>query len=392
MKIVHVHNRGRFSGGEEVMHEAIIGMLRRNDHAVNVVEHKGVSVGAGLWIKMRAFKEGIYSRSAKRSFFSTLSAERPDVVHVHNLYPFLSPSILTACREKSVPVVMHVHNYRLICPIDVSLRNGTLCELCDGGREYRCALNNCRGNIFESIGYAARAAMARRWRLFHDNVTLFLPPSHFVKRRLVNAGFPEEQIVVLPNMVSVPVSGVDSSGGQYIAYSGRLSPTKGVGTLLGAARHTRLPVRLAGDGPIMTQLVDEAPKNAKFLGFLDRHQIVNFYRGARFTVVPSTWWEVFGLTGAESMSHGLPVIASRIGSLPEIVDEGYTGLLFEPGNAEDLARQMKLLWENPELCRQMSLAGREKAVREYSEEVYYKRLMAVYERAIELGRAWGRST
>ena len=122
----------------------------------------------------------------------------------------------------------------------------------------------------------------------------------------------------------------------------------------------------------------------EFAGFLDTQKMAAFYRNARFLVLPSKWFEVCPMVIIEAMSNGLPVIASRIGGIPEIVEDGVTGVLFEPGNSEDLAEKMKLLWENPELCRQMGTAGRKKAIREYGEDVYYRRLMDVYQRAIEM--------
>ena len=145
-------------------------------------------------------------------------------------------------------------------------------------------------------------------------------------------------------------------------------------------------MRLAGDYSRMPDTLKEAPPNVTFAGWLNRAQLVGFYRNARFSVAPSVCFETFGLVGAEAMSYGLPVIASKIGGLPEIVEDGVTGLLFEPGNAEELADKMKLLWDNPDLCRQMGQAGREKAMREYNEDVYYERLMAAYQRAIEVNK------
>jgi glycosyltransferase involved in cell wall biosynthesis len=188
-------------------------------------------------------------------------------------------------------------------------------------------------------------------------------------------------------MVSLPNAEVDPAGGKYIAYAGRFSVEKGIDILLEAARKSpELPVSLAGDGPIMPQLVAKAPENARFVGALHRAELAGFYRKARFLVVPSLCFESGSLVTAEAMSHGLPVIASRIGGLPEMVEDGVTGLLFEPGDAEDLAGKMKLLWEGSRLCRKMGRAGREKAMRQYNGDLFYKRLIAVYEKAIEVGK------
>lgn len=304
---------------------------------------------------------------------------------MNNLEPLISPSVLVACQQFGVPVVMRCPHYHLICPIGLHLRNGAVCELCCGGREYWCVLKNCRGNIFESVGYALRSTVARKRRLFLDNVTYYLPPTRFVKRRLSDAGFPQKRIIVLPNMVCVPDSGVDVFYGKYVAYVGRFSPEKGIQTLLTSARQIGLPVRLAGDYLSLPEVLKAAPPNVQFTGHLNQNRLVEFYRNARFVVIPSICFDVSPLTAAEAMSHGLPVIAAKIGGIPELVEDGVTGFLFEPTDSEDLTSKMKLLWENPDLCRQMGKAGREKAIREYSEDKYYRRLMAVYERAVQAG-------
>ncbi len=203
-----------------------------------------------------------------------------------------------------------------------------------------------------------------------------------MKNRLVDAGFQEGRIEVIPNMVSLPGAGVTPTDGKYIAFAGRLSPEKGIETLITASRLTALPVKIAGDHASMPEAVEAAPPNMQFMGQLRKDQLGGFYRGARFSVVPSIWHEPFGLVLVEAMSHGLPVIASRIGGMQEIVEDGINGFLFDPGDTEDLADKMKILWDNPELCRKMGRAGREKAAREYSEEAYKRRLMAAYDRAL----------
>jgi len=388
MRVLQVYNQypSPYAGEEFVVYDTL-DLLKKRGVEAKLLMRSSRGLERSLRRKMRAFCSGIYNPSAYREMLRLLKIDRPDIVHIHNLYPLFSPSVLVACRRAGIPAVMTIHNFALTCPNWFHLHKGHICQRCIGGREYWCVLKNCTEDIFKSLAYALRTAVARKWRLFKDNVTLFIALSEFAKRRLIDAGFRKERIVVMPNMVSVPEVRADPARGKYIAYAGRLSVEKGVDTLLRAARKfPGLPVRLAGDGPSMAQLVAQAPKNAKFLGALNRRKLALFYRKARFVVVPSLCFESGSLVTAEAMSHGLPVIASRIGGLPEMVEDGVTGLLFEPGNAEDLALKMNLLWENPGLCRRMGETGREKAAREYNEEVYYKRLIALYEKAIEVGK------
>src|SRR5579864_1519580 len=312
MRVLQVYNNYRSGGGgEAVVVTQTKDILQKHGHSVRMLERDSRTI-VTLRHKMAAFANGLYSWQAKREMADIIEKDRPDVVHVHNLYPLFSPSVLVACRQQSIPVVMTLHNYALTCPELRHLRAGAVCQRCLGGREHWCVLHNCRGNIFESLGYALRAASSRKLGLFVDNVTLFIALTNFAKHRLLNAGFEDHHIVVIPNAVSLPESPVDPSTGAYAAFVGRLSSEKGISALLIAACSTGLPVRIAGDGPMGPLLARQAPKNVEFVGKLDRMAIRTFYRSARFIIVPSKCFEGFPLVIAESMSHGVPVIASKI--------------------------------------------------------------------------------
>jgi glycosyltransferase involved in cell wall biosynthesis len=179
----------------------------------------------------------------------------------------------------------------------------------------------------------------------------------------------------------------EAAPGDYVAYVGRISPEKGVTHLLAAARSlSDIPFKAAGGYDRMPHLPGEAPDNVEFLGQLGAERLSGFYSQARMLVLPSTCFEGFPMTIAEAMVHGKPVICSQIGGLPEIVDDGVTGLLFDAGNVEDLVEKIRYLWDRPDVCRKMGHVGREMALREYSPEKHYERLMAVYEKALDLSR------
>lgn len=387
MRILQVYNQYRslFNGEEKVVMDTVE-MLRDGGHQVDLWMRSSRDFAESVAGKAKAFFSGVYSREAHAAMESRLHEHPVDAVHAHNLYPLFSPSILSACRKQNVPVLLSLHNQNLTCPKADHLRNGSICELCTGaGREVHCVLQNCRGNLVESIGYAVRSAVARKLGLFHDNVTLFVALTEFAKRRLVANGFRESQIRVLPNTAPDVDQPVDPARGEYIAFAGRLSEEKGVATLLAAASQaTETPVALAGSGPLDDFVQTNASPNVRLRGRLDESQMGDFYRGARALVLPSTCFEMCPLVILEAMAHGLPVIASRIGGLGELVDDGETGLLFEPGDADDLAGKLRRLWNDAELCRRLGRAGREKAVREYSSETYLKRLTGLYREAAEL--------
>ncbi len=381
MKILQLYNQYRtMFGGEDVVVETTAAVIEKSGSQALLFQRSSKGMDEGLMRKARVFASGIYNRSSYRDLSALLRNERPDVVHAHNLYPMLSPSVLVACREVRVPVVLSLHNYVLTCPTTMHLSQGKVCESCRDDREYFCILKNCRGDLLESAAYALRSASARKLGFFHEYVDRFVALSGFAMQGLVEKGFDPSRITVLPNMVSIPHSASDPGSGRYVAFAGRMRGEKGVEVLLkAAAQLPGIPFRLAGDGPLFDELVAQAPDNVEFVGRLSHEETAQFYRGARMLVIPSLWYEMCPLVVSESMSHGLPVLASRIGGLPELVNEDVTGRFFEPGNAQELARQVSALWEDPAACVRMGKAGRAKVIREYGEAAYSERLMSLYE-------------
>ena len=381
MRVVNVHNRHAHAGGSEVVFEAITTLLRSRGDEVVVVDRDNKDIG-GLAAKLAAFGSMVYSPSAKREMAKVLRDARPDVAHVHNIYPQLSPSILDACREENVPVVMSVHDYKLTCPTAQHLRDGKVCEKCLGGREYWCAIHNCRGSRAMSVAYAVRNVAARASGKIDDGVDAFLCCSTFIANQMTRGGFDASRIRVLPNFADLADSPPRSRRGDYVAYVGRISPEKGIDVLIEAARTRGLPVKVAGDPSKMPVLVANAPSNVEFVGPVSRDRLPAFLDAARMLVVPSVWYEVFGLVAAEAMARRLPVIASRIGGLPEVIDDGVTGLCVPPGDADALAVAMDDLWHDAARADAMGEAGRLKARREFSPDAYYARLTAAYRAVI----------
>jgi glycosyltransferase involved in cell wall biosynthesis len=386
MKICLVHNAyGKFSGEEAVV-EGTCRLLVEHGHELLLFTRSSAEIPKMRFGKIRAFLSGIYSLSSKKAMRRLLAECKPDIVHIHNVFHLISPSVLGECRKAGVPVVMTVHNYRLVCPNGLHMVAGRVCEKCRGGKEYWCVLQNCEGSLFKSLGYALHTYTARKFRLFADNVTMFVPLTEFHRNRLISDGIPPERIIVIPNMVSVEHEAKSHPLGEYVAFVGRVSAEKGVRTLITAVQKCPdIPFRIAGNYERMPHVLKKAPGNCTFVGHLTGTELEEFYNSSRIIVMPSIWFETFGLCLVEAMVRQKPTVSSRIGALAEVVDEGITGLAFEPGNAEELADKICYLWDRPDLCREIGQAGREKALREYSPDKYYKRLMAVYEKAIELG-------
>lgn len=385
MKIALVHNAyGKFSGEEAVVRDTT-DLLRAKGHEVASFFRRSAQIPEMQFGELRAFFSGLYNPASRAAFERFLDEKQPDVVHVHNVYPLISPSVLPMAKVRRVPVVMTVHNYRMVCPNGLHFVDGKVCERCIGGREYWCVLKNCEANIAKSIGYAARTWWARVRRYFVDNVDVFICLTEFQRNRLASAGILPEQMVVVPNMVTADsIEGVPGHG-EYVGFSGRLSAEKGVSTLLMAARiNGSIPFAAAGSYHRIPDLKKKAPANLKLLGYCDRTAMQDFYKNAKIAVLPSIWFEGFPTVIVEAMLHARPIICSDIGGLSEIVQDGVTGLLACPGEPEDLAAKIRYLWERPDLCRQMGEAGREKALKEYSAERCYELLIKAYEKAAAL--------
>ena len=380
MRVLQLFNqyRSRFNGEQQVVAQ-IEELLAAAGHTVETWQRSSQDIESSVVGKARAFTKMVWSPEAARAMTRKIDTFAPDVIHVHNLYPLFSPSVLNAAQQRGVPVVMSLHNQALTCPKADHLRNQKICEKCFGGKEWNCVLTNCRGNLLESIGYAARSGMASRAGWFRDNVNRFLAMTDFARERLIRAGYPTEKLAVLPNGVPIPRGVVSPRDGDYLAFAGRLSEEKGLRVLVDAAKACPdVPIHLAGDGPLAVELRELAPRNVVFRGRLSRDEMKDFYARARAVVLPSTCFEMCPLTILEGMAMGLPIIASQTGGLGELVDDESTGLMVARGEAAPLATAMQRIWTDDTLVDSLGTAGRIKAEREYSESVFFSRLVDHY--------------
>jgi len=384
MKLAIVHNSyGRISG-EEIAIDNLTAMLEKRGVSVHRFSRSSADIEGRRLREISAFFSGIHNPFSRKAFGRFLRETHPNVVHINNLYPLISPSILPECTAQGLPVVMTVHNFRLACPNGLLLSHGEVCHRCLGGREYWCVLRNCENDIFKSTGYAIRTAVARILRRYYDNVNHFICLSEFQRDMLVKEGLPADRVTVLPNPLPLAVETISSKrNGEYVAYVGRISPEKDVLTLIETARRLGdVQFKFAGDYHRMPEVIKQKPDNCEFLGQLNAEDIVQFYQNARMVVFATRCYEGFPTVLLEAMSHGLPVVCSRIGGLPEIVDDGMTGLFYEPCNADELVDRIRTLWQNPALCQKLGDAGKRKVLEDYVAEHLLDRLMGIYEKVI----------
>lgn len=379
MKILLVHNDyGKYSGEEAVVDKMAV-MLTERGHKVAQLRMSTANSRDNLSGKIRGFVSGVYCPSGVRAMREAIKREKPDVVNVHNLYPFISPAALRECKKADVPVVMTVHNFRLICPTGLFMRDGRPCELCLQNRhEWGCIRYNCEHSVLKSIGYAMRNAIARIKKHYLDCVDIFACITDFQRKKLIEAGFPAEKIVVIPNTIDTPDK-IEFSSGDYVAYSGRISKEKGVDLIIDIARHhPEIPFRLAG-AVRDNELVDNLPANVELIGYLSGESLKDFYRKARFFVMASRWYEGFPMTILETAAFGKPMIAPDHGGFTEIIGKGADaiGRLFHPGDVDDLSTRIRELWDTPTLTQKLGEKAHRKLLTQYSSDVIADRWMAL---------------
>ena len=373
MRFLLVHNNyGKYSGEEAVV-DKMAAMFQSHNHTVCFYRLTTEGARDKISDKIKGFTAGIYSHTGVKGIKKILRKEKPDIINVHNLYPFISPAALFECKKAGIPVVMTVHNFRLICPTGLFMRNGKPCEQClDRKNEWSCIKYNCEHSIFKSIGYTLRNVYARWTKAYLKNVDMFACITEFQKKKLIEAGYDKNKITVIPNSIDAPCSYTLTTGG-YIAYIGRLSYEKGYDLLVEVARkHPEIKFCFAGAQREKNNT--EIPKNVEFKGYLQKKELSKFIQESRFIVIPSRCYEGFPMAILEAACHGKPAIAPNHGGFTEIIGQGENaiGKLFEPGNTDDLDKQIAELWNNQTLTEELGEKAFRKLKEHYDSEVVYK--------------------
>jgi glycosyltransferase involved in cell wall biosynthesis len=388
MKILIVHNTYQQPGGEDTVFRQERDLLRRTGHEVVTYERSNFEVDSFSGLKrVVLIKEVIWNSTTRQDFKQVLRREKPDVVHVHNTFMRISPSIYGACQDAEIPVVQSLHNYRLLCPAANFFREGKVCEECltDGltrGISHACY----RDSKVATATVAAMLTLHRGLGTWRKLVHTFVALSEFSRQRFIAGGLPAEKITVKPNFVD-PDPGERTSEGDYAIFVGRLSEEKGLDTLLAAFEQTsQVPLIVVGDGPPLEGLKAQVERrrinNVSFRGRLPRHETWDALKGARFLVLPSECYENFPMAMAEAFACGVPVICSRLGAMQELVADQQTGIHFNPTDAKDLAAKIAWAWSHPAELSQMGKRARLEYEAKYTAEKNYLLLMELYQRAL----------
>jgi glycosyltransferase involved in cell wall biosynthesis len=325
----------------------------------------------------------IWSRAAHQRLSALLADMPVDIAHVHNIYHHLSPSVLAALKARHIPVVMTAHDLKLACPNYRMVDREGVCERCKGGRLWNPVLRRCqKDSLAASLVIAVESSIHQGLGLYRRYLDRVITPSRFYRDKLIEWGWPTAKIVHVPNFVP-RVTEAPTSPGRSFLYAGRLSPEKGLATLVRAAAMASVPVDIAGGGPdedALKSLVNALKAPVRFLGRLERAEVSRHVAAARAVLLPSEWYENGPLAAIEAFEVGRPLIGARIGGITELLEEGVTGWGFQAGNADDLARVLRHACDASDASLAvMADACRRRFASEHTEEVYRGRIAAIYD-------------
>jgi glycosyltransferase involved in cell wall biosynthesis len=387
MKILSVHNSYQTPGGEDQVFAQEAELLRSRGHQVLQFHTSNEQVKGKNPLVLLG--DTIWNKRVHNELLALMQRERPDIVHVHNTFPVISPSVYYAANEAGIPVVQTLHNFRMLCPAGTLFRDGHICEDCIGKQvPWPGVIHGCyRNSRLATAAGAAMLATHNYKQTWSKAVSAYIALTDFARNKFIQAGFPAEKILVKPNYLQSD-PGIGEGKGKYALFVGRLTPEKGIGTLLEAWRQigTKLPLQIAGDGPMAAE-VERASREmpgVTWLKWLPHEEILQKMKDASVLVLTSTWFEPFGLIAAEAFAVGLPVIASNLGSMSTIVDHQRTGLHFEAGNAASLVEAVRWFRAHPNETARMREQARLEYEMKYTAESNYAQMMNIYELVLNL--------
>ncbi|MEX2640313.1 MAG: glycosyltransferase family 4 protein [Balneolales bacterium] len=389
MKVLLAHNYYQQPGGEDQVFLAEGTLLE--DHGHDVVRYVSHNDEINHLTRFSLAKKTIWNFTSYVDLLNLMRKDVPDIIHVHNTLPLISPSIYDAAWKLDIPVVQTLHNYRNLCPAATLYRDGHICNDCIGKTlPWPAVWHGCyRQNRFQTAGITAKLMVHKIKGTYKDKITQYICMTRFSRDKYVEGGFPPDKISVKPHFLSRDPGPGDGKG-DFALFVGRLAPEKGVSTLLDAweIMDGLMPLKVIGDGPMAPYVKEKTNgmKQVDWLGQCSKDTVLHLMGKASVLIVPSDCYETFGLVVIEAFSNGTPVIVSDIGSLAELVDHQRTGLKFIPGNADDLAVKVKWLLSNQSMQAQMRTNARAEFEAKYTSEINYYELIGIYKKAIEENR------
>ncbi len=405
MKILQIHRFFNIIGGAERYFFDVSKLLKKHGHEIAFFSmHDKNNFNSGwnqyfvsnvsfedksIQSRLRLVERFIYSRESKDKIGRLLNDNRLDIAHIHDLNYFISPSILPVIHNAGIPIIQTIHDYLKIAPSWNLFHDGQICEITKKRKFFRAIFHRCVSSSVKFNTLFIVAKYIHNILGLENIVDYYISPSMFINKKLIEYDIPAEKIIYVPYFVDYFQYEPNYESGNYILYFGRLSPEKGLKNLIRAMQYLpKIKLIIAGRGEEDTDLKSFVGslklKNVRFSGFYDGSRLRNLIAGCRFTVLPSIWYEVFGISILESFACGKPVIASNIGGIPEIIEDGFNGLLFEPGNIDNLVDNIDKLWNNTPLCKSLGKNAREHVIKYYGPEEHYEKMIEIYKKAIKI--------
>jgi glycosyltransferase involved in cell wall biosynthesis len=383
MRILLAHNRYQQPGGEDVVFEQEAKLLSESKHHVSKFTIDNDSIG-GLASKASALLNVIENRRVVEDFADQVSSFKPDVVHFHNFFPRLTPGTVSHVLERKIPTLQTLHNFRHVCANGMFLRRNSVCQLCLN-RPMRIPALIHRCYRHSSLATLAVTRVGHRFRQLFDSYPHHLTLvalTHFARKQMIADGYSPNQILTKPN--SVPDTGVGPEARERrVVFVGRLSVEKGVDFLVQLANSIDATFEIIGEGPESERLRAVAPRNVVFRGWLEHQEVLERIKGATAVAVPSRWFEGFPMIVPEAFSVATPVIASRIGSLAEIVEDGISGMTREVDDYPSWRDAIQLLIDSPHVARSLGQNARRAFEERYTSQHNLRRLIEIYSDAID---------
>lgn len=395
-RVINVNNYCDIRGGSDRCFVDLYSILTGREHRVfnfyarKVGEFEDAELPAQINInkpKPSDLGKFVYNFEAAKSLRTKITAFKPDLAHLHIFYGQLTSSILRPLKDAHIPIIQTLHEYKTVCPVSSLISNGQVCQSCGGSSFWRATVKRCnRGSIARSLLSTVEAYISKILGAVKE-IDHFIAVSDFVKNKVIELGLPPDKITTIHNFKDVSRCYPSAKQGEYFLYFGRLEDVKGVFTLLKASASIKdVPLLIVGEGSARLKLDavirQQSLQHVRIVGFKTGAELESLIRNSICTIVPSEWYETFGLTLLESFAYGRPVIASKIGGIPEVVADGRDGVLVSPGSADELREKMMWMSQHRREAVDMGMAGRRKVETLFNPDAYYEKLMGVYRKVV----------
>lgn len=378
MNILLVHNYYQQAGGEDQVFAAEADLLAAKGHTVQryTVHNDAIQTQNAFAVAATTF----WNRSIYQELRSQIRQHQIHLAHFHNTFPLISPAAYHAAKAEGIAVIQTCHNYRLLCPNALFYRNGKVCEDCLGRIPWAGVVHRCyRGSLGASAVTAANLTLHRAIGT-PQQIDRYIALTEFSRQKFIQGGIPADKLVVKPNFVH-PDPGYQDGAGGYAIFVGRLSQEKGIDLLLAAWEQVgdRIPLKIVGDGPLATEVAATQAPGVEWLGRRSLEEVYPLLGQAAFLVFPSKWYEGFPRIIVESLAVGTPIVGADIGSIHDLIQPGYTGLRFRPGDVASLVEQIHQLLDWPDRLQAMRRAARREFETHYTADRNYQQLMEIYQ-------------